>query len=196
MSDITITPGFSEAERPVAAQLYWQAFGGKLGKVLGPPTRGETFFRRVMNPDFALVARDNDGHMLGLAGFKTREGSLAQGGQRDLMAVYGVIGAFWRAVLLAPLERAVEHDTLLMDGICVSSEARGRGVGTLLLDAIKAEAAARGLSHVRLDVIDSNPRARALYERQGFVTTGEEQTGPLKYVFGFARATTMVFTHP
>jgi len=196
MGQISVTPGFSDAERPQAAHLYWQAFGEKLARTLGPTPRGEAFFAKVMNPDFALVARDADGRMLGLAGFKTGEGSLADGGLRDLLSTYGVLGGLLRAALLAPLERKVEQGTLLMDGICVGSEARGRGVGTLLLDAIKGEAAKRELSRVRLDVIDNNPRARSLYERQGFVATGQEQTGPLRHVFGFTQSTTMVFPLP
>jgi RimJ/RimL family protein N-acetyltransferase len=48
------------------------------------------------------------------------------------------------------------------------------------------------LHEVRLDVIDTNPRARALYERKGFVATGEQKLGPLKPVFGFSSATTLI----
>ena len=78
-----------------------------------------------------------------------------------------------------------------MDGICVSKEARGKGIGTALLDAISEMAKERGLREVRLDVIDSNPRAKALYTRRGFVEGKTTQMGPLKYVFGFKSATTM-----
>ena len=80
-----------------------------------------------------------------------------------------------------------------MDGICVDAAARGQGVGTRLLNAVKSEAAKRDLGHVRLDVIDTNPKARALYERQGFVAQGTQDIGPLRHVFGFRRATQMVF---
>jgi len=79
-----------------------------------------------------------------------------------------------------------------MDGIFVAPAARGHGVGTALLDATIAEARTRGYAEVRLDVIDSNPRARALYERVGFVAKDTQQLGPLRHIFGFKSATTMV----
>ena len=63
------------------------------------------------------------------------------------------------------LERAMAPGELLMDGIFVDHGARGMGVGTALLTAIKAEAQSRGCSSARLDVIDTTPRA--LYERVG-----------------------------
>lgn len=44
-----------------------------------------------------------------------------------------------------------------MDGMFVTEAARGRGIGTRLLTAIKQEAKARGLRQVRLDVIDTTP---------------------------------------
>lgn len=48
---------------------------------------------------------------------------------------------------------------------------RGRGVGTALIDTLCREAARRGYQAIRLEVIDANPRARALYEREGFIAT-------------------------
>ncbi len=79
-----------------------------------------------------------------------------------------------------------------MDGICVDASAQGKGVGTLLLNAVFDAAKARGLAKVTLDVIDSNPRARALYERVGFKATTTDHLGPLRHVFGFSAATKMV----
>ena len=78
-----------------------------------------------------------------------------------------------------------------MDGIFVDEQARSRGVGSALLGAVKARAAADGLSSIRLDVIDSNPRARALYERHGFVAGDVTHIGPLHHLFGFRSSTEM-----
>ncbi|HEX4699302.1 MAG TPA: GNAT family N-acetyltransferase [Actinomycetes bacterium] len=44
------------------------------------------------------------------------------------------------------------------------------GVGTLLITALEHRARDRGASHVDLGVTDGNPRARALYERLGYVS--------------------------
>ena len=54
---------------------------------------------------------------------------------------------------------------------------QGRGLGTALLRHVIAEAGARGLP-VRLQVLKFNP-ARRLYERLGFVVTGETETHDL-----------------
>ncbi len=192
MSDVTILRGLPRHQRAAAAALYWQAFGGKLGRVLGPDARALAFLERVIRPDHAIVALDGAGRMLGLAGFKTPQGSFAGGTWRDLSEIYGPLGGLWRAALLRLLQREVDNARFLMDGLCVAREARGQGVGSLLVEAICLEARTRDYAAVRLDVIDSNWRARALYERLGFEVVGEESLGVLRHVFGFRSAKTMV----
>ncbi len=188
-----IERGIRPEHRTVAAALYWDAFGAKLGTLLGPAERGRRFIERVIDPTHSITAIDADDALLGLAGFKTADGACVGGEFDDLVALYGLPGAVWRGALLAPLLRPVEPDRLLMDGIAVAAEARGRGVGTALLDAIIDEAAARGAREVRLDVIDTNPRARALYARRGFEPTATERTGWLyRRLLGFESATTMI----
>ncbi len=187
-----ITKGFPDRDRPQIAALYWEAFGPKLGKAMGPRRKALRFFEAMLHPPHALCARDADGMLLGVAGFKTHEGALIGGSYRDMAAVYGWIGASWRVALLSALERDTENARFLMDGIFVEPAARGRGVGTLLLRAIADEAAGRGYAEVRLDVIDSNDRARALYERRGFRAVRTQSTGVLRHVFGFRSATTMI----
>lgn len=188
----TISAGFTEDERPIVAALYWEAFAAKLHCVLGPRPKALAFITPRLNPDFALVARDAGGQILGVAGFKTSQGALIGGEMRDLAAVYGWLSSLWRGPLLALVERDLADHVLLMDGICVSKDARGLGLGTALLHAIKEEAHKRGLSAIRLDVIDSNPRARALYTRLGFRAVGTETLGPLRWVFGFESSTRML----
>jgi ribosomal protein S18 acetylase RimI-like enzyme len=187
-----ITKGFPDSDRPRIAALYWEAFGMKLGRTMGPKPKALRFFEAVLHAPHALCARDADGTLLGVAGFKTHQGALVGGSFRDMVAVYGWIGAVWRVALLMALERDTENARFLMDGIFVEPSARGRGVGTLLLQAIADEAAARGYAEVRLDVIDSNDRARALYERRGFRAVNTHSTGILRHIFGFRSATTMV----
>ncbi|MCW1950947.1 MAG: GNAT family N-acetyltransferase [Octadecabacter sp.] len=189
---VIVSHGFAPNERGQIATMYWEAFGQKLGRVMGPAPRAITFIERVLDPTHALCARDTAGILLGVAGFKTYEGALVAGTWRDLARHYGWIGSTWRVGLLAMLERDTENERFLMDGVFVHENARGKGVGTLLLDAICDEARARGYKEVRLDVIDTNPRARALYERKGFVAGDDQELGPLKYIFGFKSATTMI----
>ncbi len=193
MQHIDLIPGFPADARAQAAQLFWAAFGGKLGRVMRPEARARSFFERALNPDFAISAVDKHGQLLGIAGFETADGAMTGGTWSDLKGAYGVVGGLWRAPLLSLLERPVEPGVLRMDGICVAPAARGRGVGTALLGAIKIEARRQGLPAIRLDVIDTNPRARALYERQGFVVQGHEDIGSLRHLFGFRHSTRMQF---
>ena len=187
-----ISKGFNAHDRDTIAALYWEAFGEKLGRVMGPRDAALGFFQTVPDPTHAICAHDTNGTLLGVAGFKTYTGALVGGGFADMRRVYGMFGSVWRIMVLAMLERDTDNERFLMDGIFVTSLARGRGVGTALLDAIAQEARERGYNQARLDVIDTNPRARALYERRGFVACEEQHLGPLRHVFGFTSATTMV----
>lgn len=187
-----ISQGFSDAERGVIATLYWEAFATKLHVAMGPPERALAFITDNLNPEFALVARDDEGVVRGVAGFKTSKGALIGGDLRGLARHYGWFSTLWRAPLLSLVERDLAPDVLLMDGICVDRAARGMGLGTALLDAVKEIGREQGLTSLRLDVIDSNPRARALYERQGFIAAGTETLGPMKHIFGFESSTKML----
>ncbi len=189
---VTIRLGLPEPLRAEAAALYWQAFGGKLGRVMGPELRALRFLERVIRPDHVLVALAEDGRLLGLAGFKSPEGGFASGEPEDLRALYGRMGALWRVRLIQALEQEVDNDRFLLDGICVAREARGLGIGAALLAAFCAEGRRRGYMAARLDVVDTNGRARALYEREGFRVERIDDIGLLRFAFGFRRAYAMV----
>ncbi len=192
MTGVTVQLGLPEHLRPEAARLYWQAFGSKLGVVMGPDERALRFLTRVIRADQVIIACDDGGRLLGIAGFKTPRGSFAAGQAQDMTAIYGPFGAYWRRTLLGWLSDGVDNDHFLLDGLCVDASARSQGLGTTLMRAICAEARLRGYASVRLDVIDSNPRAVALYKRLGFSVTARQSIGPLRWVFGFAGAFTMV----
>ena len=184
--------GIPTANRAEAAALYWEAFGQKLGFVLGPKHRALQFITSVLRTDHGICAVDDDGHLLGVVGFKTSKGALVNGSFKDLQSAYGWVGATIRLAMLASLERDIENARFVMDGLFVAPAARNQGVGTALLDAISAEARRRGYAQVRLDVIDSNPRARALYLKEGFKELGTSKLGVLRFAFNFRAATTMV----
>jgi ribosomal protein S18 acetylase RimI-like enzyme len=172
-----------------AARLYWEAFAGKLGRLLGPSDRGERFFSETVNPA-SIIAATQGGELLGIVAFKSDGEGFSSASARDLFRHYG-IGALWRLVPLAMLERTSAEDTLQMDGICVGAAARGKGVGSALFDALFAYARESGFAHVTLDVIDTNPHAKRLYERLGFEPVKVESTSFLRPLLGFSYATKM-----
>ncbi|MDV7144666.1 GNAT family N-acetyltransferase [Tropicimonas sp. TH_r6] len=186
-----IEAGFPETHRAQVAALFWEAFSGKLGRVLAPERKALVFIEATLTPDHALSAWSDRGELLGIAGVKTRHGGLISAEFRDMARVYGAIGAAWRGPLLDLMERPLQDGQLLMDGIFVTRAARGQGVGSALIDGVLAEARTRGMSEVRLDVIDINLRARALYESYGFAATDRVELGIFSRLFGFHHATTM-----
>ncbi|PFG39898.1 acetyltransferase (GNAT) family protein [Georgenia soli] len=60
----------------------------------------------------------------------------------------------------------------------VDPYARGSGAAALLVSAVREAAAAEGARTLTLFVADGNDRARHLYERLGFRSTGERQALP------------------
>jgi len=189
---ISLADGFSDRERPEIARMYWAAFGAKLGFALNPPTRAIEMLADVINPRSAIVARGPDDELLGVAGYKTPSAAFLPLDYAALKRHFGTLGAVWRGTVLSFLDRRPEAGALLMDGIFVAERARGQGVGALLLAAIKTKAREQGCAQVRLDVIDTNPRARKLYEREGFQAVAERDLGLLRFLFGFRRMTTML----
>ncbi len=187
-----VSLGLPRDLRADAAAIYWQAFGGKLGRVLGPDTRAITFLQRALRSEFCIIARSDTGRLLGIAGFQTANGAFAGGTPGDMRAIYGRFGAMWRMAVLRMLSQDGEVQRFLIDGICVVNDAQGHGVGTAMLRALAVEARSRGYPSIRLDVVDTNLRARALYERLGFRPTDTTHIGMLQHIFGFTAATTMV----
>lgn len=187
-----IVAGLPDSARAEAARLYWQAFGSKLGRVLGPDDRALAFLRDSMAADCAMAALDDAGRLLGVIGFRTGTGSFAGGSFGTLARTYGWAGAVWRGAALWAVTREVDNERFLIDGLCVAPDVRGQGVGTALIEALVQSPAARGYREMRLDVIDTNLRARALYERLGFRTLRIARLGPLRHLFGFDAAVTMV----
>lgn len=187
-----IEQGFPDSDRALVATLYWDAFGSKLGRALGPDHLALDFLECALDPAHALAARSASGTLIGIAGFKTPMGGLVAGGWQAMTRVYGLIGATWRTALLAALGSDVDNRRFLVDGLFVAPPMRGQGVGSALIDALAEEGMRRGYRELRLEVIEENIRARALYERKGFAAIGRHRIGVLALVFGFRAATTMV----
>ncbi|RJS93844.1 ribosomal-protein-alanine N-acetyltransferase [Salinisphaera sp. Q1T1-3] len=56
--------------------------------------------------------------------------------------------------------------------LCLAESARGRGLGTRLLDSLVAQARREAAAVVMLEVRPSNTAARRLYARYGFIEQG------------------------
>jgi GNAT superfamily N-acetyltransferase len=81
---------------------------------------------------------------------------------------------------------ALEEDPGIFElvSMYVRPPARGRGVGEALIATVVDWAAARNAKSVHLWVTETNKPARLLYERSGFVLTGERQPLPSNPTLG------------
>lgn len=61
---------------------------------------------------------------------------------------------------------------LAVNGLAVVPSARGRGIGSTLLEAVAAEAKRRGARKIMLHVFGTNLVAQRLYERHGYLVEG------------------------
>lgn len=96
------------------------------------------------------------------------EGDLPPGVERALSLHLGLEGAegldgVASAVFGYPLAADAYLGLLLL-----APEARGRGAGRTMVEAVAARARARGATRLLVAVLDANPRGRAFWEREGF----------------------------
>ncbi|MCD7437405.1 GNAT family N-acetyltransferase [Streptomyces lincolnensis] len=187
---VTLRRGVPAGAERRAAELYWDAFGRKLGPALNPPDKAVPFLAAHLNTDRAVCAL-LDGRLVGLAGYQLDGRALTGGSASAVLRAYGHLRGLHRLLILALFERRPAPGQLVMDGIAVDPRLRGRGVGSLLIEEVAAVAAERDCREIRLDVIDVNPRARALYERRGFKAVRTEHTPWLRGLLGFGAVTTM-----
>lgn len=187
---VTVQRGVPAGAERRVAELYWDAFGRKLGPALNPADKAVSFIAAHLNTDRAVCAL-LDGQLVGLAGYQHGGRALTGGSARAVLRAYGHLRGLHRLLLLALFERHPAPGQLVMDGIAVDPDMRGHGVGSLLIEEVAAVAAEQDCREIRLDVIDTNPRARALYERLGFTAVRTEHTPCLRGLLGFGAVTTM-----
>jgi ribosomal protein S18 acetylase RimI-like enzyme len=183
-----IRRGVPEGAEDEVAQLYWQAFRSKLSTALGDQTAAIRLLRDSLANDRFLCAVDGT-RVLGAMGYHHDKRSALAVGWTSMVANYSVWSAPIRLLALAPLERTPTPGELLLDGISVHPDARGRGIGTALLAEARALAHDYGYQRIRLAVVDTNPRARALYEKVGFVATATEHHPLIGAFYGFSSST-------
>ena len=185
-----IVRGFDEAEREPLARLYWDAFGGKLGRVLGPRDKALAFVAGGLSPSHAIVAREA-GEPVGIAGYRDRDGALVDIAPGPMRGVYGLGGALGRSALLALRHRDTDNRRFLVDGLAVAEGVRGQGIGSRLIEALAEVARERGHPAIRLDVAEGNDGAARLYARLGFRAVEEQGGGVLDRLAGGRAVTVM-----
>jgi ribosomal protein S18 acetylase RimI-like enzyme len=191
MNDIIYQTFMPYQLRSDAAKLYNEAFGQKFSVAVRSEEKRISLIQKGFIPEYAIVAL-SDNTLLGIAGFHTSAGSLTGGiSYKDLLSELGFFRGNWAAIIFSMYERKPQTGELLMDGIAVHADSRGKGVGSRLLEEIARYAQENKFKRVRLDVIDINSNAKKLYERKGFKAVKTERFPYLRWLLGFSGSTTM-----
>jgi ribosomal protein S18 acetylase RimI-like enzyme len=91
-------------------------------------------------------------------------------GDGEYLAVRAPDGA---PVAKGAIDYRLEPGAGVIHQLATHPDVRGLGIGTRMIEAAEARIRTRGLTTAFLSVEHDNPRAKALYVRLGYVTSGE-----------------------
>lgn len=177
------------------ATIYYQAFAPKLKHLeLFPQsdTQAVSILSESLNLHRGLCVV-GDGEILAVAGLEYDGQRFVTFRWTPLLKTFGWFGALWRYLwiqMLRQFQRPATN-TLRIEAIAVSEAARGKGIGTLLMENILNRARALGYQTVTLEVVNTNADAQKLYERLGFRTIRSSWYGPITAHAGFTGANYM-----
>lgn len=167
---VVVTEGLAAEHVEDALRLLFGAFAKKLR--IGFRDAGD--FLRLFRDGVdrrACYSATADGTLLGIMALQSPGREIYQFRLGSLFRRFTP----WRAALILVnmliLYSAPRKDALVVDQLAVAPEARGRGVGTKLLEASEAKGRAMGMPKMALSVISANEGAIRLYERMGYRRT-------------------------
>lgn len=190
--EIIITQSIHAVQKNEVARLYHRAFYKKFSALwlfikeerkVVPVLRESIHFQDGF---YAVL----EGNVIGFVGIETGERFYTQLSLSAFLKAYNIVSASWRYMaygLYRLFHGRTGSDAVHIDPIVVSSEARGMGVGTKLLEAVFNYAKKHRKRKVILEVVDTNPRARKLYEKMGFRVVKVENTMLLTSQAGFQK---------
>ncbi len=181
---VSIQKGLSEGLASSAAELFITALGEKFVPILGSETKAIQLVESSIISTSCLSAVENN-KLLGVLAIQTSNQSFLHPDFQEMKSHYGVLGGIIRAAGLAFLQHRPKSKELYIEGIAVADFARGKGVGTKLLDELIILARSEGFERITLQVIDTNPRALQLFERHGFIIEKRSKVWPINKIVGW-----------
>ncbi len=187
-NDVNITTKLPREMITQAAEVYYSSFKQKYdGLLMIPRTREQALhiLRESMNCSMGIYALDDGGNLVGLAGLGCKGRGFVKYKWRLLLQEFGLLGAILRKLIKFFEAPALRKGQLRIEGVVISEDAQGQGIGTALLHAVFEWARRQGYKTVCLEVINTNPDARRLYHRLGFKDKGRVYFGLLTRQAGF-----------
>ncbi len=167
--------------RSKAVEIFSQAFQNKYGIIFKTNNEFKKFISLLILQKRMIYAY-KDETLYGMLIYSTEEAK-THTTAKNMVKTFGLIRGLSRYVKLAPFHEKIHKGEIHIDFICVSEEARGRGIGTLLVNEAIELAQREKYKEITLAVIDTNEQAKKLYETLGFSTIKEVDTAPLNKIY-------------
>jgi GNAT superfamily N-acetyltransferase len=135
---VHISVGLPPSSSAKIAALYFDIFSRKIGMVLGRRDAVAMIADHI-TADRVIVARDGE-EVVGIAGLKYDGTGFFAPDRRGFLKRYGPLIGRIRAGLWASVQTNPRPHQLLLDGLGVQADLRGRGIGTALLEAVDRRA--------------------------------------------------------
>ncbi len=168
--EVVVAEGLAAEHVEDALRVLYDAFAKKLRIGFRDAEDFVRLFRDGVNPA-ACYSATADGELLGILGLQWFGVELYDFRPRSLFRRFSPLRAILILVNMLILFSPPKQDVLVVDQLAVAPSARGKGVGTLLLEAAEAKGRAMGVPKMALSVISVNAGAIRLYERMGYVKT-------------------------
>jgi ribosomal protein S18 acetylase RimI-like enzyme len=179
--DVRIVYGLSAEYAPEVAHLLVDAFEEKIAHEIRPTSReqADRIVLGTFRSDRAWLALAADDSVVGVVAVGTKKQPFSRLSFRLLRREFGFFGSLWRKgfALLEEIWISADETVPRIEVLAVREDARGRGVGRRLLEAVITGAREQGARAVSLEVVDTNPGAQRLYESVGFRPVRSIPTG-------------------
>ena len=190
-SHIEIKLGIPEELRHQAAIICYEGFRSQIERLIGSQQKGIALLEHSLDTELGLTAQIQ-GKLVGFVGLQYENRPFFQSERSHCIREFGLLRGLLIFLLFNnPSPTKILPDEMLIAVIVVDASMRGKGVGTLLMQAAFEVAQQNQCRAVVLDVIDTNPDARRLYERLGFKPVRTIKYGYLRSLIGSSANTTM-----
>lgn len=144
--------------------------------------KAKRLIQNHLNSNQCFVER-MDGKVVGVCSVETKEASSfvdipRESFQNEFGTVQGIM-RFLAYQIYKASQGSFSEKMIHIDLLAVDPSTRGKGIGKSLLNKVEILANRIGKSQLVLEVVDSNPKAKSLYEKQGFETYKYEKMNPL-----------------
>ncbi len=175
---IEIKLGIPEELRQQAAIICYEGFP-QIKWLFGSQQKAVTVFEPSFNTELGLTAQIQ-GQLVGFVGLKYENRPFFRFDRSHFIRELGLLRGLLAFLVLNNISLAKPlADEMHIAVLVVDASMRGKGIGSLLMQAAFEIAQQNRCTAVVLDVANTNPDARRLYERLGFKAV---RTIELKYL--------------